>query len=72
MEGFCVFNGREHRVSRDASVRKRDDFGFLDWNIIFIMGAIIQMKPIKWSDNIFVKYRVSKKTCNNYERANKR
>ena len=40
--GSCVFNTREHRVLRDATVRKRNsrawrtprnDFGFLDGNI---------------------------------------
>ena len=44
----CVFNAREHRVSRDAPVRKqnwrewrtpRDYFGFLDWNIYFHKGC---------------------------------
>ena len=44
----CIFNAREHRVSRDAFVRKRnlrawrtprDDFGFLDWNIYFHKGC---------------------------------
>ena len=47
-QGSCVFNTREHRVSRNASVRKqylsvwrspRDDFGFLDWNIYFHKGC---------------------------------
>ena len=46
--GSCVFNAREHRVLRDASVRKRnlrawrtphDEFGFLDWNIDFHKGC---------------------------------
>ena len=63
MQGSCVFNAREYHVSRDAHVRKqnlrawqtpRDEFGFLDWNI-FIRGVIIQMKPMKWCNNIFDK-----------------
>ena len=46
--GSCVFNTREHRVSCDATVRKRNsrvwrtprnDFGFLDWNIYFQKGC---------------------------------
>ena len=44
----CIFNTREHRVSRNASTRKpnlrmwrtpRNDFGFLDWNIYFHKGC---------------------------------
>ena len=43
-----VIHAREHRVSRDAYVRKRnlrawrtprDEFGFLDWNIYFHKGC---------------------------------
>ena len=57
-QGSCVFSAREHRVSRDASVRKRnlrtwrmprDDFGFLGWKIYFLKGCnnfIIQMKSL--------------------------
>ena len=46
--GSCIFNAREHYVSRDASERKRnlrawrtppDEFGFLDWNIYFDKGC---------------------------------
>ena len=51
-----VFNAREHRVSRDASVRKRnlrawrtprDEFGFLDWNIYFHKGCNYLNKMVR-------------------------
>ena len=48
MRGRCIFDAREHRLLRDASVRKwnlhawrppRNEFDFLDWNIYFHKGC---------------------------------
>ena len=47
-QGSYVFKAPEHRISRDASVRKRNlctwqtprnEFGFLDWNNYFHKGC---------------------------------
>ena len=53
---------REHRVSRDTSyangIYARDErqaMNLVSWieTFIFIRGVIIQMKPMKWCNNIF-------------------
>ena len=61
-QGSCVLSMREHLVSHlyankiyVCDDRNPDEFGFLDWNIYFHKGVIIQMMPVKWCDNIFNK-----------------
>ena len=64
MRGSCVFNTREHHVSRGASYAngiyacdERQVINLVFWieTFIFIRGVSIQMKPMKLCNNIFDK-----------------